>query len=375
MSDPGNSLAATCATARIIVACGTGGVGKTTVAAAMGLVAARQGRRVVVLTIDPARRLTDAIGVSDTIGNEPVRVPLDVPGEMWVSMLDVRETFDGLVRDTASTPARATEVLENSFYKSLSQSLSGTRDYMAAERLFELSGDSRFELVVVDTPPSHNALDFLESPERLARFLKHPIVRLLVAPGRGGLRIAGAAMQPVLRIISGIVGSDALSGAVAFLRAFEGMESEFSRRALAVASALRGADTAFVVVTGPSADALDEAGHFVSELRRLSIDLRFVVTNRMPPVFGDTTVERERVLASSTDGDVAIAHRLLADLTADAEGARVRVGDFVRRARRSHPRLDVAAADEMAVDIHDLASVARLADSLCSRVAPDGPRQ
>ena len=375
MSDPGNSLAATCATARIVVACGTGGVGKTTVAAAMGLVAARQGRRVVVLTIDPARRLTDAIGVSDTIGNEPVRVPLDLPGEMWVSMLDVRETFDGLVRDTATSPGRAEEVLENSFYKSLSQSLSGTRDYMAAERLFELSGDPRFDLVVVDTPPSRNALDFLESPERLARFLKHPIVRLLVAPGRGGLRIAGAAMQPVLRIISGIVGSDALSGAVAFLRAFDGMESEFSRRALAVASALRGDDTAFVVVTGPSADALGEAGHFVSELRRLSIDLRHVVTNRMPPVFGDTTSDRERELAASTTRDLAVAHRLLADLTADAEGARARVDEFVRRARDGHPRLDVAAAEEMAVDIHDLASVALLADRLCGSVAADGARQ
>ncbi|MFM8626469.1 MAG: ArsA family ATPase [Actinomycetota bacterium] len=358
------TLGDVCATARIIVACGTGGVGKTSVAAAMGLVAARQGRRAVVLTIDPARRLTDAIGVSDTIGNEPVRVPLDVTGEIWISMLDVRETFDGLVRDTATTPDRAAEVLDNSFYKSLSQSISGTRDYMAAERLFELSADPRFDVVVVDTPPSRNALDFLESPERLARFLKHPIVRLLVAPGRGGLRLAGTAMQPVLRIISGIVGSDALSGAVAFLRAFDGMESEFSRRALAVAAALRGDDTAFVVVSGPSADALGEAGHFVDELRRLDIDLRTVVLNRMPPVFGDvTSAEAHRIAASST-GDTAVVHRLLADLTADAEGARDRTGMFLERARRAHPSISVATAAEMAVDIHDLDSIATLADLL-----------
>lgn len=370
-----SAFEAACRDAHIIVACGTGGVGKTTVAAAMGLVAARHGRRAVVLTIDPARRLTDAIGVSDTIGNEPVRVPLDVPGEMWVSMLDVRETFDGLVRDTAATPERAEEVLDNSFYRSLSQSLSGTRDYMAAERLFELSGDPRFDLVVVDTPPSHNALDFLESPERLARFLKHPIVRLLVAPGRGGLRIAGAAMQPVLRIISGIVGSDALSGAVAFLRAFDGMESEFSRRALAVASSLRGDDTVFVVVTGGSADALGEAGHFVTELRRLSIDLGIVVANRMPPMFGVNSSQRERELAASTSGDVAVAHRLLADLTADAEGARSRVGKFLEDARAAHPMLAVASADEMAVDIHDLDSVSQLADDLCAGLAVDQTHQ
>ena len=369
------SFESACRDARIVVACGTGGVGKTTVAAAMGLVAARQGRRAVVLTIDPARRLTDAIGVSDTIGNEPVRVPLDTPGEMWVSMLDVRETFDGLVRDTAVTPERASEVLNNSFYRSLSQSLSGTRDYMAAERLFELSSDPRFDLIVVDTPPSRNALDFLESPERLARFLKHPIVRLLVAPGRGGLRIAGAAMQPVLRIISGIVGSDALSGAVAFLRAFDGMESEFSRRALAVASSLRGDDTVFVVVTGPSSDALGEAGHFVSELRRLSIDLRIVVANRMPPMFGATSSLREQQLAASTTGDVSIAHRLLADLTADAEGASSRVEAFIDAARAAHPGLAVARADEMAVDIHDLDAVSRLADRLCAGLAGNQARQ
>ena len=353
-----------CRTARIVVACGTGGVGKTSVAAAMGLVAARNGRRAVVLTIDPARRLTDAIGVTDTIGNEPVRIPLDVPGEMWISMLDVRETFDGLVRDTAATPERAAEVLGNSFYRSLSQSLSGTRDYMAAERLHELSGDDRFDIVIVDTPPSRNALDFLESPERLARFLKHPIVRLLVAPGRGGLRIAGAAMQLVLRIISGIVGSDALSGVVAFLRAFDGMESEFSRRALAVASALRSNDTAFVVVTGPSEDALGEASHFVDELRRLSIDLRTVVTNRMPPVFGALGSEEARRIAADSTGDVAVAHRLLADLTADAEGARDRVEGFVARTRRAHPAIATATAEEMSVDIHDLDAVARLADLL-----------
>lgn len=362
----GIGLGEVCRTARIVVACGTGGVGKTSVAAAMGLVAARHGRRAVVLTIDPARRLTDAIGVSDTIGNEPVRVPLDVPGEMWISMLDVRETFDGLVRDTAATPQRAAEVLGNSFYKSLSQSLSGTRDYMAAERLHELSGDDRFDVVVVDTPPSRNALDFLESPERLARFLKHPIVRLLVAPGRGGLRIAGAAMQPVLRIISGIVGSDALSGAVAFLRAFDGMESEFSRRALAVASALRSDDTAFVVVTGPSPDALGEASHFVDELHRLGIDLRVVVANRMPPVFGTIGSGEARRIAADSTGDAAVAHRLLADLASDAEGARERVDGFVARSRRAHPGISTATAEEMAVDIHDLDAVARLADLLTS---------
>ncbi|MGA0863796.1 MAG: ArsA family ATPase, partial [Ilumatobacteraceae bacterium] len=184
-----NPVVDACRTARVIATCGTGGVGKTSIAAAMGLLAARSGRRAVVLTIDPARRLANAIGVSDSIGNEPVPVDVDAPGEFWIAMLDVRATFDNLVTSTAASPERAQQIIDNPFYKSLSQSLSGTRDYMAAERLYELVDDDRFDLVIVDTPPSRNALDFLESPERLARFLRHPIVRLLIAPGRGGLRI------------------------------------------------------------------------------------------------------------------------------------------------------------------------------------------
>lgn len=363
-----NPVVEACRTSRVIAACGTGGVGKTSIAAAMGLLAARSGRRAVVLTIDPARRLADAIGVADTIGNEPVRVDADAPGEFWIAMLDVRATFDGLVASTASSPERAQRIIENSFYKSLSQSLSGTRDYMAAERLHELVADARFDLVIVDTPPSRNALDFLESPERLARFLRHPIVRLLVAPGRGGLRVASLAAQPVLRIVSGIVGSAALGGAVDFLRAFEGMEQEFTRRALEVSSLLRGDDAAFIVVTGPRRDALREAEHFVSELRRLRIPLRAIVANRMPPRFvaADTAADDDPA-AMSVDGD--IARRVLADLVEDAVRADDALGGFMHGATAAHPGVRSVRVDEMAHDIHDMAAVSALADRLGTGVA------
>lgn len=359
-------LTSACETARVVVACGTGGVGKTSVAAATGLVAARAGRRVVVLTIDPARRLADAMGVASTIGNDPVRVDVDAPGELWIAMLDVRSTFDDLVRSTSTTPERARAILDNPFYKSLSSSLSGTRDYMAAERLYELSNDGRFDLVVVDTPPSRNALDFLESPERLARFLRHPIVRLLVAPGRGGLRVANLAAQPVLKLVSGVVGSAALGGAIDFLRAFEGMEQEFTRRALAVASLLRSDDATFVVVTAPHRDALREASHFVDELARLRVPLRAVIANRMPPDFGGSGSAGEEALASSTAGDEAIAHRLLADLSVDAEIAEAAVAAFLDRTRSSHPGVGFVRADEMAHDIHDMTAVAALAHRLAT---------
>ena len=364
MSD--SSVAEMCARAQIIVTCGTGGVGKTSVAAALGLQAAQSGRRVVVITIDPARRLADAIGLGEGIGNEIQRVPLETTGELWVTMLDVQETFDSLVRDTSPNPQRAEEVMNNSFYRSLSRSLSGTRDYMAAERLHCLYNDARFDLVIVDTPPSRNALDFLESPERLARFLKHPIVKVMVAPGRGGFRLANAAMQPVLKAISMVVGGDALTGAAAFLRAFDGMETEFSRRALAVARTLRSDATQFVIVAAPSPDALAEADFFVSELSRLKITLRLIVSNRMPPRFDALTVASEHALAQATTGDVAIAHELVAGLCEDADLADLGVGAFIHRTKITFPQVEVASATELSTDIHDMESIGTLAHQLAA---------
>lgn len=361
-----NSVNDICNTSRVIVTCGTGGVGKTSIAAALGVLAARKGRRCVVITIDPARRLADAIGLGTDLGNEPQKVTLDAPGELWVTMLDVSETFDNLVRDISPSPQRTAEVMDNSFYRSLSRSLSGTRDYMAAERLHELSSDDRFDVVIVDTPPSRNALDFLESPERLARFLKHPIVRLLAAPGRGGLRFANAALTPVLKIISGVVGSDALTGVASFLRVIDGMESEFSRRALAVASTLRGPDTSFVVVTAPSPDALTEADHFVNELRRLGIALRLAITNRMPPRFGDTSAARERDAAASTSDDLSVAHLLAASLWDDVERSEVGISLFRQRTQTAFPDIGFAVAHELSTDIHEMTSIVNLAEQLAA---------
>lgn len=359
-----NTVLTICESAKVIVTCGTGGVGKTSVAAALGVYAAQQGRCVVVITIDPARRLADAIGITGDLSNEPQQVPLEASGQLWVAMLDVNETFDQLVRDTSPSPQRAQEVMNNSFYRSLSRSLSGTRDYMAAERLHELHNDSRFDLVIVDTPPSRNALDFLESPERLARFLKHPIVRLLMAPSRGGMRFASAAMTPVLKAISSVVGTDALTGVANFLRAIDGMETEFSRRALAVAGVLRSDSSRFVVVTAPSPDALHEADHFVSELSRLGINLRLVVTNRMPPRFGHSSEHEEREESAHTSGDMSTMHHLMADLYADAELADAGVLAFLDRTQQKFPLVGRASATEFPADIHDMASIVTLAQQL-----------
>ena len=337
-----------CGSARVVVTCGTGGVGKTSCAAALGLVAARNGRRAVVVTIDPARRLGDAIGIGGGFADEPVRVDVDAPGELWVSMLDVQSTFDELIASAAPSPARAAEVLANPFYRGLSQSLSGTRDYMAAARLWALSRDPRFDLVVVDTPPTRNALDFLESPERLARFLSHPLVRILVAQGRGGARIAGATARPVLAAIGRVVGTDALSGVITFLQSLSGMEEAFRRRALDVSSLLRGEDTVFALVASPTADAIGGAETLVRELARLGVGLGLVIENRVPPWFGPATEE------------------LFPDMAAEHSAAAAVLDGFATVCTALHPRATRARAHEAAGDIHDIGGITALADELAS---------
>ena len=211
----------------MIVCCGSGGVGKTTTAAVIGLEAARAGRRAVVVTIDPARRLADALGLADGLAAEPQRIELDAAGELWAMMLDTATAFDGIVRRNAPDEAQAERILTNRFYRNISGALSGTQEYMAAETLHQLHADDRFDLVVVDTPPSRNALDFLEAPSVLARFLDHRLFRLLMLPARRGMRVVNAATQPLLRAIGRVVGSDVLADAVAFFQAFAGMEGGF----------------------------------------------------------------------------------------------------------------------------------------------------
>ena len=170
--------------AQIVVCCGSGGVGKTTVAAALGMQAARMGRRAVVATIDPAKRLADALGIPGGLGNEPAQLKINEPGELWALMLDTASTFDGLVRANAETPEQAERILANGFYRNVAGSLSGTQEYMAAERLHALHDDKRFDLVIIDTPPTRNALDFLDAPNTLTKFIDHPLFKLLMLPTR-----------------------------------------------------------------------------------------------------------------------------------------------------------------------------------------------
>jgi len=208
---------------RIVVCCGAGGVGKTTTAAAMALRAAEQGRRVAVLTIDPARRLAQALGVQD-LDNEPQLVQLapGSSGELHAMMLNMRRTFDQMVLEH-STPEKAEQILANPFYQTVATSFSGTQEYMAMEKLGQLAADDRWDLVVVDTPPSRNALDFLDAPQRLGAFLDGRMIRLLTAPGRGIGRLVTGAMGLALKGVSTVVGSQMLSDASAFVQSLDSM--------------------------------------------------------------------------------------------------------------------------------------------------------
>jgi anion-transporting ArsA/GET3 family ATPase len=281
-----SSLATAVAEADVIVCCGTGGVGKTTAAAALGIEAARLGRRAVVVTIDPAKRLADALGASGQLTNEPALIALDDgPGELWALMLDAASTFDGLVRANAANADQADRILANSFYRNVAGSLSGTQEYMAAERLHALHLDERFDLVIVDTPPTRNALDFLDAPGTLTKFIDHPLFKLLIAPTRRGLKVLNVAAQPVLRTIGKVVGGEVLADAIAFFQAFQGMETGFRQRANEVITLLRSPSTSFVLVASPRVDTVAEAQFFAERLRVNSLAVAAVIVNRATPRF------------------------------------------------------------------------------------------
>lgn len=333
------TLAEHIGSAQVIVCCGSGGVGKTTIAAALGLHAARLGRRAVVATIDPAKRLADALGVPGGLGNEPARLDVAGPGELWALMVDTASTFDGLVRANAASADQAERILANGFYRNVAGSLSGTQEYMAAERLHALHDDERFDLVIIDTPPTRNALDFLDAPNTLTKFIDHPLFKLLMVPTRRGLKVLNFATQPILRTIGKVVGGDALADAIAFFQAFAGMETGFRQRAQEVTTLLHDDVTRFILVASPRADTIEEARYFADRLQRSQLSVAATVVNRCTPTFGELPADRPDDTAGAAlyDNlaelrDAATAERsqaqvLLADETIHTTWVRTLPGD------------------------------------------------
>ncbi|WP_055566649.1 ArsA family ATPase [Streptomyces atriruber] len=292
---------------RIVVCCGSGGVGKTTTAAAIGLRAAERGRKVVVLTIDPARRLAQSMGI-DSLDNVPRRVksiePVDGAagsGELHAMMLDMKRTFDEIV-EAHTDKERAKAILNNPFYQSLSAGFAGTQEYMAMEKLGQLRSRDEWDLIVVDTPPSRSALDFLDAPKRLGSFLDGKLIRLLMAPakvgGRAGMKFLNAGMSMMTGALGKLLGGQLLRDVQMFVTAMDSMFGGFRTRADATYRLLQAPGTAFLVVASPERDALREAAYFVERLAADDMPLAGLVLNRVHGS-GAAQLSAERALAAA----------------------------------------------------------------------------
>jgi anion-transporting ArsA/GET3 family ATPase len=277
---------------RMVVCCGAGGVGKTTVSAGVGLGLARGGARVVVVTIDPAKRLATALGM-EGLADDARPVPGSGGpggGELWALQLDAKATFDRLVTREAPTPEARERILENRIYRHLSGAVAGAQDYMAVERLHELVDEGRWDAIVLDTPPSQNALDFLDAPARITRFIEGRALRLLLrppVPGAGfGRRVIAAGSSTVFGLLERLTGAQLLRDLSDFLGAFDGMYDGFAARAKAISALLTSDEAGFVVVAAPDADAVGQAVALGRRLVHDGYPLSGLVLNRvhlLPP--------------------------------------------------------------------------------------------
>jgi len=359
---------------RIIVCCGSGGVGKTTTAAALGLRAAELGRRTVVLTIDPARRLAQSMGLTE-LDNVPRRVK-DVEivngGELHAMMLDMKRTFDEVV--LAHTDAeRAEEIFGNPFYQAMSSSFSGTQEYMAMEKLSQLRGADEWDLIVVDTPPSRSALDFLDAPQNLARFLDGRLLRLLLVPaksgGRGMLKVMSASFSLFGRVITKILGAQLLDDISTFVAALDSMFGGFRERAQYTYDLLKTPGTAFVVVAAPEPDAVREASYFADRLTAEGMPLAGLVLNRVHatdvPGLSAKTAEEAAEALDGPDGSpvTAEALRVHASLSRLVDRERRIAAEFTT----AHPEVPVVQVPAEAEDVHDLDGLRRIGAALTSK--------
>ena len=364
---------------RIIVCCGSGGVGKTTTAAALGLRAAAQhGRNVVVLTVDPARRLAQSMGLS-SLDNIPRPVPhVSGPdgGSLQAMMLDMKRTFDEIVESHAD-PDRAAQILANPFYQSLSSSFAGTQEYMAMEKLGQLRRSDAWDLIVVDTPPSRSALDFLDAPQRLSRFLDGKLLRLLTAPakvgGRAYLRVLNAGFGMVTGVLTKVLGAQVLRDAQTFVSALDTMFGGFRERADYTYQLLRAPGTSFLVIAAPEPDALREASYFVERLAAEGMPLAGLVLNRVHELpaarlSAARSLAAAETLQAADDGaqDGAGGHAL-AVAALRLHAGRMELAASERRLAEhftaAHPHIPVVQIPAQPEDVHDLEGLAAIGES------------
>ncbi|MGE5763732.1 MAG: ArsA family ATPase [Mycobacterium leprae] len=366
---------------RIVVCCGSGGVGKTTTAAALALRAAERGRCAVVLTIDPARRLAQSMGLTE-LDNTPRRVAsIDeaAGGQLHAMMLDMKRTFDEIVEAHAD-PVRAQQILANPFYQSLSSSFAGTQEYMAMEKLGQLRRTGNWDLIVVDTPPSRSALDFLDAPKRLGTFLDGRLIRLLLAPARAGgkayLKLISVSVGVFTNILVKIIGAQLLKDVQTFVAALESMFGGFRERAEGTYRLLQAPGTAFVVVATPERDALREAAYFVERLAEEAMPLAGLVLNRVHRARADE-LSAERALAAAEALAEHGEHPLTAALLRlHAERRRLAAKEQRLRSRftGAHPHVPLVEVPAFAGDVHDLDGLRDIGEQLAGAAGPPAAR-
>ncbi len=348
---------------RVLICAGSGGVGKTTASAAIALGLAARGQRVVVLTIDPARRLAQSLGLEE-LGNEARRVEperftaagVEVRGELWAMMLDAKRTFDELVERYASDDAARDRLLENRIYQEVSNAVSGSQEYMAMEKLGELHAEGEFDVLVLDTPPTRNALDFLDAPTRLAKFIDSRALGVFLRPGG---RLLGRGSSLLFMAMKRITGVDVMEDISEFFGAFGDMAQGFRDRARRVNALLEAPETAFLLVTSPAPDAVDEALYFRQRLKERDMPFAGVVVNRMNLLPGDESGEPPRtaldeLLGEELGGKVA---RNLEDVHRLAVRDRDSVG---RLSRELGGRASIVRVPHLDDDVHDIGGLAEM---------------
>lgn len=378
---------------KVIICCGSGGVGKTTTSASIALAAAVRGRRAVVCTIDPARRLANSLGLSE-LGNEVIEVAperlaaagVEAKGKLFALMLDTKGTFDKLIERYAGTEERRQRILANKFYQQMSSTVVGSSDYMAMEKLYELFEEGRFDLIVLDTPPTKHALDFLQAPKRMTEAFDQNMLEVFLKPwadaGKKSLGFIGRALGKIVSKVDELIGLKFVEDFADFFRAFEGMYDGFRARAGRVDALLREPFTSFVVVTSPQPLPLAEAGFFCERLRELQMRLDALIVNRVQPSTLDDPAAREALRARLrakgpravlTEVEAAIGHgngaaplvgaalRAFLDQELHAAGDRLRIDGLASGPGRG---VVVREVPSFARDVHDIAGLMHLVEHL-----------
>lgn len=352
----------------ICICAGSGGVGKTTTSAAIALGMVDRGLNVCVLTIDPAKRLADSLGL-DQLGNEASRVDPKLleengvtgNGELWAMMLNAKETFDALVARHAEDEEARDRVLGNRIYQQISGALAGSQEYMAMEKLFELHSEGRFDLLVLDTPPSRNALDFLDAPVRMTQFIEGRSLQLFIKPTGFAARVAGRGVGVVLSILKRILGFDLLADLSEFFTAFSGMIDGFQDRAHRVNTLLRDDETAFVIVCGPQAEPIEEAVFFHSKLIEANMNFAGAVVNRVRYRLGTRSPKlktlTDRIESQTGDADLADrAARNLVEYDVLARRDRDNIAGLTKKLG-GDPVIRIPYLD---TDVHDVAGLCEI---------------